>query len=146
MITTCAQLKKNKTLKKAGGSARIAELANEVLSSANIVAYAKIVAEMALRRRLINLGAELSQAGFDDGKEARELMDMAEAEIFRVAGVGGSKNFIHVKDMLAETFERIEKIRQSGAAFQGLPTGLARVDNIISGRRQIGRASCRERV
>ena len=66
VITTCAQLKKNKTLKKAGGSARIAELANEVLSSANIVAYAKIVAEMALRRRLINLGAELSQAGFDD--------------------------------------------------------------------------------
>lgn len=133
VITTCAQLKKNKALKKAGGSARIAELANEVLSSANIVAYAKIVAEMALRRRLISLGAQLSQSAFDDGKEARELMDTAEAEIFRASGAAGGKNFIHVKDMLAATFERIEKIRQSGAAFQGLPTGLVRVDNIISG-------------
>jgi replicative DNA helicase len=133
VVTISDQLKKNGELKKAGGSARLVELANEVLSSANVVEYAKIVAANFLRRRLITIGSDIVQMAFDDSKEARELMDHVEQEIFAVAGADGGRNFIHIKELLAETFERIDKIRQSGAAFQGLSTGLIAVDNILSG-------------
>ena len=133
VVTLSAQLKKNGDLKSAGGTAFLASLADEVLTSANAVQYAKIVQETAMRRRLISLGAQMSQMGFDDSKEARDLMDQAEQEIFAVAQSRKDKAFVHIKDTLAESFERIDKIRQSGAAFQGLSTGFMALDNILSG-------------
>lgn len=86
-----------------------------------------------MRRRLISLGAQMSQMGFDDSKEARDLMDQAEQEIFAVAQSRKDRAFVHIKDTLAESFERIDRIRQSGAAFQGLSTGFMALDNILSG-------------
>lgn len=133
VVTVTNQLKKNSELKKAGGAAYLADLTNDVLTAANVVAYAKIVNEMAVRRRLITLGATMSQMGFDDSKESRDLMDQAEQEIFKVAQSRDQRGFIHIKDVLADSFERIERIRQSGAAFQGLSTGFMGVDNILSG-------------
>ncbi|MBQ6436355.1 replicative DNA helicase [bacterium] len=132
-ITLSDQLKKNKQLRQAGGAVKLAELANDSLTSANVLTYANIVKEMATRRRLISLGAELSQKGFDDGKQVQELMDQAEQEIFAVSMARNNKNFVHIKDTLEESFNRIEQIQRSGAAFQGLPTGLTGVDNILSG-------------
>lgn len=133
VVTLSAQLKKNSDLKKAGGTAALAALADNVLTSANAVQYAKIVQETAMRRRLITLGSQMSQMGFDDSKEARDLMDQAEQEIFAVAQSRKEQAFVHIKDTLAESFERIDKMRQSGAAFQGLSTGFMAVDNILSG-------------
>ncbi len=132
-VTLSDQLKKNKELKKVGGTARLAELANDTLSSANAATYASIVKEMATRRRLIALGAQMSEMGFDDGKAVQELMDQAEHEIFDVSMSREGQKFVHIKDTLEESFNRIEQIQRSGAAFQGLPTGLAGVDNILSG-------------
>ncbi len=133
VVTLSDQLKKNKQLREVGGSAKLAELANGALSSANIVTYANIVKEMATRRRLISLGAQMSEMGFDDGKAVQELMDQAEQEIFAVSMAREGQKFVHIKDTLEESFNRIEQIQRSGAAFQGLPTGLTGVDNILSG-------------
>ncbi len=133
VVTLQARLKKNGDLKKAGGAAALAALTDEVLTSANAVQYAKIVQETAMRRRLITLGSQMSQMGFDDSKEARDLMDEAEQEIFAVAKWRKDRAFVHIKDTLAESFERIDKIRQSGANFQGLPTGFVALDNVLSG-------------
>lgn len=133
VLTLSDQLKKNKQLKNVGGSAKLAQIANGSITSANIVAYANIVKEMATRRRLINLGAQMSEMGFDDGKAVQELMDQAEQEIFSVSMSREGQKFIHIKDTLEESFNRIEQIQRSGAAFQGLPTGLTGVDNILSG-------------
>ena len=133
VVTLSAQLKKNGELKKVGGTAKLAELAGDTISSANVVSHANIVREMATRRRLITLGAQMSEMGFDDGKEVQDLMDQAEQEIFAVSMARNNKNFIHIKDTLEESFKRIEQIQRSGAAFQGLPTGLTGVDNILSG-------------
>ena len=133
VVTLSARLKKNGELKKAGGTAKLAELADNTLTSSNATQYAKLVTEMAMRRRLISLGSQMSQMGFDDSKEAKDLMDQAEQEIFSVAQARRDKSFIHIKDTLAESFERIDRIRQSGAAFQGLSTGFMTIDNILSG-------------
>src|SRR5690349_19076783 len=44
-VTITNQLKKNKKLKDVGGASKIAELSNLVSTSANIEAYAKLVAD-----------------------------------------------------------------------------------------------------
>ncbi len=133
VVTLSDQLKKNGELKNAGGTSALASLADDTLTSANAAQYAQIVRETAIRRRLITLGAQMSEMGFDDSKAASDLMDQAEQEIFAVAQSRQDKSFIHIKETLAESFERIDKIAQSGAAFQGLSTGFVGVDNILSG-------------
>ena len=133
VVTLADQLKKNQELRKVGGSAKLAELANEAMTAANVVSHAKIVRDMSTRRRLITLGGDMAQQAFDDSKSVTDVMDSVEQEIFAVSMARNNKNFVHIKDTLEESFNRIEQIRRSGAAFQGLPTGLTNVDNILSG-------------
>ena len=107
VVTLTSQLKKNGDLKKVGGSAKLAELANESLTAANVATYATIVKEMATRRRLISLGAEMTEMGFDESKPVTDLMDSVEQEIFKVSSTQEGKSFVHIKDTLEESFNRI---------------------------------------
>ncbi|MBQ6449387.1 replicative DNA helicase [bacterium] len=133
VVTLSDQLKKNKELKKVGGSAKLAEIANGTITSANVVTYATIVKDAATRRRLISLAAQMGDESFDAGITTQDLMDKVEQEIFSVSMSREGQKFVHIKDTLEESFNRIEQIQRSGAAFQGLPTGLTGVDNILSG-------------
>jgi len=133
VVTLSDQLKRNKDLKKVGGSAKLAEISNESITSANIVTYANIVKDAATRRRLIALSAQMGDQSFDSGITVQDLMDQVEQEIFSVSMSREGQKFVHIKDTLEESFNRIEQIQRSGAAFQGLPTGLTGVDNILSG-------------
>ena len=132
-VTLTAQLKKNKELTIAGGAAAVAALAGEAMTSANVATYAKIVADLAVKRGLISLGGELTELAFDDGKEVTDILDEAEAKIFTVSTTKRQRSFIHIKDTLADSFERIDLIQRSGESFQGLPTGFLEVDNILAG-------------
>jgi replicative DNA helicase len=133
VVTLTAQLKKNKELSSAGGSAALAALAGDTMTSANALQYAKIVAEAAIKRGLITLGGNLTQMAFDDGKATNDILDEAEKEIFAVSQERNKKTFIHIKDTLAASFDRLNLLQQSGEAFQGLPTGFIEVDNILAG-------------
>ena len=133
VVTLSDQLKKNKELKKVGGSAKLAEIANSTITSANVVTYATIVKDAVTRRRLISLAAQMGDESFDAGITTQDLMDKVEQEIFSVSMSREGQKFVHIKDTLEESFNRIEQIQRSGAAFQGLPTGLTGVDNILSG-------------
>ncbi|MDR0462796.1 MAG: replicative DNA helicase, partial [Pseudomonadales bacterium] len=132
-VTLTNQLKKTKELKTVGGSAVIAGLANDIVTSANVAEYAKIVSETAVKRHLISLGSEMTELAFDEGKEVVDILDEAEQKIFSVSQSKKGRSFIHIKDTLAESFERIDQMQRNGDAFQGLPTGFTEVDNVLAG-------------
>ena len=78
MVTVCEELKKNKALDLVGGRSYVASLSAEVPSVVNAAEYAKIVAEKASMRRLIQTADEIREKGFDDSMEPAEILDYAE--------------------------------------------------------------------
>jgi len=132
-VTLTNQLKKNKTLSNSGGAAAVARLSTIVSTAGNVLEYAKIVADLAIKRRLISLSGELSQQAFDDGVDAAEVLNQAEQQVFAISHDTGSQSFTSVKDTLVESFERLDELQRTGGEIRGVPTGFADLDRLLAG-------------
>jgi replicative DNA helicase len=133
VVTVTNLLKKRKELKQVGGSAAIASLANAVSTSSNAAHYAKIVYESALRRTMISAGGQISSEAFDETKDTRDILDGVEQQIFSLSQKQGAQAFLHIKDTLADSFDRIDELQRNGGELRGLPTGLKDLDTILTG-------------
>ena len=116
------------------GGAYLSELAGTTPSAANIVAYAEIVREKSVLRKLIDLGTTIVNAGFQpDGRESREVVADAQRELSALSDsrrIGGAKGMREVgRSWYAELVRRNE---QRGALL-GLPTPWAKFNHLTSG-------------
>ena len=66
LLTLTDELKKKDELDAIGGSAYLTELTNYVPTAAHAEAYAELVGQKAIRRRLIKASAEISEMGFNE--------------------------------------------------------------------------------
>ncbi|PIR08160.1 replicative DNA helicase [Candidatus Gottesmanbacteria bacterium CG11_big_fil_rev_8_21_14_0_20_37_11] len=133
IVTVTSQLKKIGKYKEIGGSSYLSDLTNLVPTSANIQTYARIVADHYIKRKLIETSARLAESAFDDKADAKLILDKAESEILSIALHRTHKDFIHVKDALAESFDRLDELHKRGSALRGLATGFSDLDNKLAG-------------
>ncbi len=133
VVTLTNELKKKKTLTKAGGTAYIAQLSNLVSTAANAVSYAKLVREYYIKRQLISLSGKMSELAFDSGKSAQDVLDVAETKVFKVSQTHSDRDFIPIKDTLVESFERLDELQKNSGELRGLPTGFQDLDRMLAG-------------
>lgn len=133
VVTLTAQLKKMKELSAVGGASTIAELSNSVSTAANVKHYAQIVKDSWVKRSVISISGELTTMAFDEGKEALQLVDTAEQQIFALSQNQMARNFTPIKVALAESFERLDELQRNSGELRGVATGFADVDNLLAG-------------
>lgn len=133
VVTVTNELKKKKLLKKIGGSSYLAELAANVPTSAHVVQYGKIVKDLAVKRQLIRLSAELSELAFDEGKETDIILDTAEQRIFGLSQKFMDKSFASLKEVLRESFDRLDELHKNSGGLRGVPTGFTDLDECLAG-------------
>lgn len=133
LVTLTNQLEESKTLDDIGGSTYVATLANGVSGAANVVHYANIVREKSILRRLITAASGIGELGFDESENVAAVMDRAESLLFAVSQKYLKEKFIPIKDVLAEAFDRIDKIHKDKGAIRGVPTGFRDLDTKLAG-------------
>ncbi|OIP80910.1 replicative DNA helicase [Candidatus Peregrinibacteria bacterium CG22_combo_CG10-13_8_21_14_all_44_10] len=128
-------LRENNELDKVGGNAYLTELINEVVTASHIVQYAVIVKQKSTLRKLIKAGQEITTLGFKENEEIDELIEEAEKTIFSVSRTFLKDKFVHIKDILAQTYEKISDLHDPEAKdkYRGIPTGFKSLDNMLSG-------------
>lgn len=133
MLTVSNRLKEKKLLKEIGGTDFLAEIINNVPTSAHIIHYANIVRENRVRRDLIQASSEINEKAFEHENFER-LMDDVERRIFGISEKSRSQKFVPVKDELPAAYERLEKLhRGEGGGMRGVPTEFPGLDSILSG-------------
>jgi len=134
VITVSEELKRAGELDDVGGLEYLASLLDAVPTAANIEYHARIVREKALLRRLISAAQTIIRDVYEPGVKAVEsILDEAEQRIFRVAESHDREGFVWIKEILWPTFERIEKLQESGGGITGVPTGYADLDRMTTG-------------
>jgi replicative DNA helicase len=133
VVTLTDQLKKMRKLQVVGGASKIVEVSNAVSTAANALQYAQIVKNLAIKRSVIRVSGELAEIAFDEGKEAQNVIDIAEQRIFEISQNQTQQAFIPLKDALAESFERIDELQRSSGGLRGVPTGFADLDGVLAG-------------
>ena len=135
-VTVAERLDRDGQLESSGGLAYLAELAENTPSAANIVAYAEIVRERAVRRDLIRTSTEIAESAFrPQGRGALDLLDDAERRIFEIAerGSAGRRESVAIKDVLSEVMERIDELSRQENPITGVPTGFSDLDQLTAG-------------
>ncbi len=135
VITVSEELSHRNELDAAGGLDYIADLATQVPSSANVVAYAKIVRERATLRQLISAATEISRASYNPaGLASDDLLQLAEKRVLQISEERPKEGgFEDVNALLKKTVEKIDYLFRSDSDITGLPTGIAELDEKTSG-------------
>jgi replicative DNA helicase len=136
VITLSETLEQLGWLEECGGLAYLATLAKETPSAANIVAYAEIVREKSVLRKLISSGSEIADLAFyPQGRQTIELIESAEQKVFHIADQYRRKGtgFSPIKPLLAKAIDRIELLFQKEGHITGASTGFTDFDDMTSG-------------
>ena len=113
--------------------AYVREIAETVPSAANIVDYAKIVKEKSILRRLIDASEDISNIAYEAKEDIEHIIDSAEQKIYAIAEGNESKNFVHIKDVLLETYDRLHRLNEDQGDYQGVATGFSGLDRVLVG-------------
>ncbi|MES2822197.1 MAG: replicative DNA helicase [Pseudomonadota bacterium] len=135
VITLSEELYKHNELEQVGGLAYLVDMANNTPSSANIVAYAKIVRERSTLRQLIAATSEISKSSFNPaGLDSDDLLQIAEKRIADIAEDRPKEGgLVGVNDLLKATVQRIDELFRSGSDITGVPSGILDLDQRTSG-------------
>src|SRR5262249_54858982 len=133
VLTLADQLKNNGYLDHVGGPAYLTELTNFVPTAAHVEQYADIVAQKALRRRLIQASHEMAELGFDESKALKDLITDAEQRLFQVSQQHIKQSVISIEDILASSFERLDDLHKDSNKIRGVTTGFRDMDNMLAG-------------
>lgn len=133
-VTLADALTAKGQLEGVGGAVGVMELVGRVPTAANVLYYSRIVAEQALRRRLIETGTQITRLGYEPTTGVAEAVDTAESLVFQVAQHGRSAGeFTSMKELLRESFELIEKLHETNSTITGLETGFHDFDELTAG-------------
>jgi replicative DNA helicase len=132
IVTVSEKLSENEKLDLVGGRAYINDLALNVVTTANIEHYAKIVQEKSIKRELINAGSEIVEMAYDN-QSTEITLDYAEKIIFGVAQKKATTDLVSVKDLVITSYEQISYRYEHRDELSGVSTGFYDLDAMTSG-------------
>lgn len=133
VVTVANELKQKRLLKKVGGATYLSELVDKVPTSGHVKHYAEIVKEQYIRRSLLLMSANISEMCFDGRIELPKLLDKAEQDVFALSQRNLKQDFVSVKSVLAESFDRLDELHKNQDSLRGVPTGFRSLDNKLAG-------------
>lgn len=133
VLSISNKLDESGKLDEAGGSSYLASIVNSVPSASHVVHYAKVVQKKALLRRLIDSATEIISMGYQEGEDVEKILDEAEQKIFQVSQKYIKQDFVPIRSILEDAFNRIDELHKNGDKSRGIPTGFPDLDNILAG-------------
>ena len=133
LLTLTEELKRKNEIEGVGGSAYLTELTNYVPTAAHAEAYAELVAQKAVRRRLIKASGDISELGYNEDTTTQELLEKAEAELFSVSDQSLKQDLVSLESILTESFDRMEELHRNKGSLRGVRTGWRDLDTMTAG-------------
>lgn len=127
-------LKETGKFQAVGGNEYVVELAQQVTSAAHLMHHARLIADAATLRRLIDEATGIVEEAFATrlgGEGVKQLLDESEHRIFEVARSGTPGSADPIREALEETFRTIDAKTHHGLT--GLSTGYYELDEKLCG-------------
>nr|CRH07854.1 Replicative DNA helicase [Candidatus Magnetococcus massalia] len=128
-------LERSEELDAIGGPSYLGELVTTVPTTANAMAYARMVRDKATLRALAQEATEIVERCYTNDAPVETLVEEAEQKIFQISEAKDTQrsSYADIKSVMVPVFERIEKLMESSASVTGVPTGFTDVDNQLAG-------------
>lgn len=133
VLSLANRLTELEKLESIGGRSYLTSLTNTTPTASHIVSYAHIVQRKATLRRLIQSAGEITQLGYQEEDDVEKILDEAEQKLFSVSQKYIKRNFVALRDILNDAFERIDDVHRDSGKLRGVPTGFTDLDHLLAG-------------
>ena len=133
LVTVQEKLREKDTSPEAGSMEFVRGIVENVPTSANIRAYAQIVHDKAVKRRLIKVNEEIAGTCYADRTGTDEVLAETEQKIFHLLQTRGASELVPIDQVTLRVMEQIQEAHKNGGAVTGIPTGFIDLDNKTSG-------------
>jgi len=133
ILTVTEELEKRNQLSEIGGQVYLTSLINQTPSSLNSEAYAHIVEETSIRRRLLGAANEMAKLAYDQEKGINTVLDEAEREVFNLSERRIRRDLQPIQTVLSQYYDRVTELSERNEELLGVPTGLVDLDKLLGG-------------
>jgi replicative DNA helicase len=133
LVTVADFLAQKNELEAVGGATYLAALADSVPSASNVAAYARIVGDKALLRRLLQIAAEITSWCYAGGKKVEEILDQAESAIFSITAGRVRSDYFPIKEVVKKSIEVIENLYERREMVTGVSSHYRDLDKLTAG-------------
>ncbi len=133
LVTLAEKLRQKGKLENVGGMEYLAQIVNVVPTAANVEYYARIVEEKSLVRSLIQVCTRIIKESYEAKLEANELLDQAQNLILQLSQKRIRSDFVPLKEVVNEAFDRITELYHRDEHVTGVPSGFADLDVLTAG-------------
>lgn len=133
LITLSEELRKRGTLENVGGVTYLANLSGGVVTTANVKYYCEIVEEKSILRRLIRSCDDIMSKSYEDSEEVNSIIESAEKNIFDITQGRNREGFYPIREVLLDSFSKIEELSMKEGGLTGVTTGFLDIDAKLSG-------------
>ena len=133
LVTLANNLKEKGQLESVGGASYLARLVDAVPLAINAQHYAKIIADKASLRRLIEKANAIAKRCYDDRGNVDDVIDFAETSIFEISERKTSQSFYPISRLILKNIETLEENQGNKSLVTGVPMGFGLLDNLTSG-------------
>jgi len=133
ILTVSEELENRSQIEEIGGQAYLLMLVNQTPSSLNAEAYAKIVEETSVRRRMLASANEMAKLAYQQDKPIENIIDSAEKSVFNLSERRIRRDLQSIQTVVSRYYDRVSQLYQRSEEIFGVPTGLVDLDKLLGG-------------
>ncbi len=133
ILTLSEELDNRKQLEEIGGQPYLMALVNQTPSSLNAQAYARIVEETSVRRRMLAAANEMAKLAYQEEKDVDSILNSAEQSVFNLSEKRIRRDLQPIQAVVSEYFDRVSVQSTRSDEIFGVPTGLVDLDRLLGG-------------
>lgn len=133
LVTVAAELERRGRLEAVGGAVYLSSLVDAAPTPVHIEYYGHIVERCSVLRRLIQAGGEIAAIGYEASDDVEDSLSRAEEAVFAISQRRVTRDFVPLRDITSEYFDRLSHLRATHSGLTGVPTGLRDLDDLLSG-------------
>ena len=132
-LTVSEDLRRSGDLEKAGGEGYLHSLPTVVPAVGAVLDYARIVKEHSLLRSILSATREIQDDVAGHRGEARQLIERAEAVLFKIGHDGGTSEMRSLEAILHDEIDKLEELSKTDVGLTGTPSGFTDLDALTGG-------------
>ena len=131
-LTLTEELDRAGQLTEVGGPAYLTQLINQVPTSLHAEAYAQIIEQAAVRRRILEAAGQMAKLAFEEGTALESVINETEKAIFSISKRLPKRTIQSLSEVLEPLYGQVEECSQH-TGLSGVPTGFVALDHLLQG-------------
>jgi replicative DNA helicase len=132
-LTVCDNLRSHGELEAAGGEPFVHSLPTVVPAVGAVLDYARIVRDDALMRGILETTRQIQAEVLAHRGEPTELIERAEAALFRIGHDTGKAEIRSIEDVLHDEMDKLVELSKKDVGLTGVASGFKDLDDLTGG-------------